>query len=144
MAKKITLASLAAQMAKGFAPLGKRINELDARMEKGFGAVADDLSKLATKEQVIELATQVNSIETQLRGMKHGKLETRVADLEEEVFASRDSPLDGKHARPTLRVTVIAVGELSVLPCRPGLGTHAPPACSIDAVASSTRLVEAT
>ena len=86
MAKKITLASLAAQMAKGFAVLRKRTDEIDARVEKGFGAVADDLSKLATKEQVIALATQVNSIETQLRGMKHVKLQARVADLEEEVF----------------------------------------------------------
>ena len=75
MAKKITLASIAAQIEK-----------IDARMEKGFGAVADDLSKLATKEQVIALATQVNSIETQLRGMKHDKLETRVADLEDKGF----------------------------------------------------------
>ena len=87
MAKeKITLASLAAQMAKGFTMLGKRIDEMDARMENGFGAVAEDLSKLATKEQVIALHTQVTSIETQLRDMRHVKLQSRVADLEEEVF----------------------------------------------------------
>jgi hypothetical protein len=41
---------------------------------------------MATKEQVVALHTQVNSIETQLRGMKHTKLQSRVADLEEEVF----------------------------------------------------------
>ncbi len=46
-------------------------------------------TKDSRKGQVITLATQVNSIETQLRGMKHGKLETRVAALEEKVFASR-------------------------------------------------------
>jgi hypothetical protein len=76
MAKeKITLETLAQQLAK-----------MDARIERGFGAVAEDISKLATKDQVIALHTQVNSIETQLRGMKHVKLQSRVADLEEEVF----------------------------------------------------------
>ena len=49
-------------------------------------ATKEDLEKLATKEQLIALHTQVNSIETQLRGMNHAKLEGRVADLEEEVF----------------------------------------------------------
>ena len=63
MAKKITLASIAAQIEK-----------MEARMEKGFGAVAEDLSKLTTKEQMISLHTQATSIETQLRGMKHIKL----------------------------------------------------------------------
>ena len=41
---------------------------------------------MATEEQVIALHAQVNSIETELRGMRHGKLENRVDDLEEEVF----------------------------------------------------------
>ena len=48
--------------------------------------IADISRDMATKEQVIALHTQVNSIETQLRGMKHTKLQSRVADLEEEVF----------------------------------------------------------
>ena len=45
-----------------------------------------DMTGMATKEQVVALHTQVNSIETHLRGMKHVKLEGRVADLEEKVF----------------------------------------------------------
>ena len=69
---KITLASIAAQI------------------EKGLGAVASDIADIkrdmATKDQVIALHTQVNAIETQLRGMNHVKLEGRVADLEEKVF----------------------------------------------------------
>ncbi len=73
--KKITLEAIAGQIAK-----------MDARMERGFGAVAEDISKLATKDQIIALHTQVNSIETELRSMKHTKLQARVADLEEEVF----------------------------------------------------------
>lgn len=43
---------------------------------------------MATKDQIIALHTQVNSIETELRGMKHTKLRARVADLEEKVFGA--------------------------------------------------------
>jgi hypothetical protein len=46
------------------------------------------VKRMATKEQVIALHAQVNSIETQLRGMKRIKLEGRVADLEEKVFGA--------------------------------------------------------
>ena len=86
MATKITLETLATQLAK-----------MDARMERGFNAtdekfaaLADDVGDIkhetATKDQIIALHTQVNSIETQLSGMQHVKLQSRVADLEEEVF----------------------------------------------------------
>ena len=39
-----------------------------------------------SQDQVIALHTQVNSIESQLRGMNHTKLQARVTDLEEKVF----------------------------------------------------------
>ena len=41
---------------------------------------------MATKEQIITLHTQIGSIETQLRDMRHTKLHSRVSDLEEKVF----------------------------------------------------------
>jgi hypothetical protein len=73
MAKTIMLASIA------------------ARTEKGFGAVASDIADIkcdmATKEQVIGLHRQVNSIETQLRDMKRNHssrckgCDMRLADL---------------------------------------------------------------
>ena len=76
MAKKITL--------------DDKIDALTSIVEKGFAAVAGDIADIkrdmATKDQIIALHTQVNSIETELRGMKHTKLQSRVADLEEEVF----------------------------------------------------------
>jgi hypothetical protein len=72
--KKITLETLAAQMEKGFASADRK-----------FEALADDISKLATKDQVIALQAQVNSIERQLRDTK---TETRLADLEEKVFGA--------------------------------------------------------
>ncbi len=70
MAKKITLASLA------------------ALIEKGFGAVADDMGELKREliGDIVRVGEQVNSIETQLLGMNHVKLEGRVGDLEEKVF----------------------------------------------------------
>jgi hypothetical protein len=48
------------------------------------GGVA--IINLLTAELVVALHTQINSIETELRGMKRDKLVTRVADLEDEVF----------------------------------------------------------
>jgi hypothetical protein len=52
-----------------------------------FGKRFDKIEReMATKGQVIAVHTQVNSIETQLRGMKYTKLQLRVADLEDEVF----------------------------------------------------------
>jgi hypothetical protein len=41
---------------------------------------------MATKDELMDLHTQVNSIERRLRAMKHVKLEDRVAAIEQEVF----------------------------------------------------------
>lgn len=86
MAKKVTLETL----DKKF---DDRFTRLERLMEHGFAAVAGDIARvdgrmetLATKHQVLTLQTQVNSIETQLRDMKHTKLHARVANLEEKVF----------------------------------------------------------
>ena len=51
-------------------------------------ATKDDIADLRTelKGDIVAVATQVNAIETQLRDMKHTKLQSRVADLEERVF----------------------------------------------------------
>jgi hypothetical protein len=48
-------------------------------------AVAEDISKLATKDDVAALHSQVNSIEHQLRTTK---IDRRLGDLQEEVFGS--------------------------------------------------------
>ena len=84
MTKKITLETIAAQLAR----MDGRIISMDARLEKGFGAIADDSADVRPelKGDVVAVARQVASIETDLRGMKRDKLVTRVADLEEEVF----------------------------------------------------------
>ena len=90
MVKKITLGTLSSKIDALTGIVKKGFVSVDSRMERGFAAVADDIAdgrkEMATKEQVIALHTQVNSIEGQLRGMKHVKLEGRVADVEEKVF----------------------------------------------------------
>ena len=48
--------------------------------------IAEIRKEMATKEQLVTLHAQVSAIETQLRDMKHTKLQSRVADLEERVF----------------------------------------------------------
>ena len=56
---------------------------------KGF-ATKEDLKRFATKDDLHEglftLQTQMNGIESDIREMKHARLEVRVADLEEKVF----------------------------------------------------------
>ena len=79
--KKITLEVIFAHLQK-----------MDERMERGFGAVAEDIAdiknKMASKDQVFALHTQIHSIETELRASKRLKLITRVADLEEKAFGA--------------------------------------------------------
>ena len=90
MAKKITLETLAAQMAKGFATQGKEIRDLTesvAHVVKHM-ATKDDIADVRRelKGDIVRVSEQVASIETQLRDMKHTKLHARVADLEEKAF----------------------------------------------------------
>ena len=92
MAKKITLETLAAQMAKGFATQGKEIRDLTesvAHVVKHM-ATKDDIADVRRelKGDIVRVSEQVASIETQLRDMKHTKLHARVAGLEEKVFGA--------------------------------------------------------
>jgi archaellum component FlaC len=88
--EKDQLETLAEQTQKGFAHLDSKIDKLDQRMERGFGAVADDIPDIkrdmATKDQIIALHTQVNGIETDIKTMKGYKLPSRVAAVEEELL----------------------------------------------------------
>ena len=85
MAKRTTLADIAAQMHKGFASLDAKIDKLDDRMERGFAAVADDIANVRSelKGDIARVQEQVNSIEAEL---KHGHYETRLGNLETKVF----------------------------------------------------------
>jgi hypothetical protein len=72
MVKKITL---------------KEIGEMLAHVVKHM-ATKEDLVDLRRelKADIFNVQKQVNSIESQIRGMNHVRLEGRVADLEEKVF----------------------------------------------------------
>ncbi len=62
------------------------LNELGLMMEHVVKHMATKEDVTELKGEIVALQTQVNSIETDIRGMKHSKLEFRVADLEEKVF----------------------------------------------------------
>ena len=99
MAKKITLEVLAklvtdlgTDMDKSFAKQGKEIGDLGesiARVVKHMATKKTSLKSAGRwrpRTKYIALHTQVTSIGTQLRDMRHVKLQSRVADLEEEDF----------------------------------------------------------
>jgi hypothetical protein len=69
----------------------KEIGDTVAHVVKHM-ATKENLEKLATKDHIFALHTQVNSIETQLRGMNYVKIEERVATLEEKVFGEARLP----------------------------------------------------
>lgn len=56
--------------------------DLRKELKSDIGEVRTDL---------FTLHTQVNSIESDIRGMRHGRLEVRVTDLEEKVFGDSRS-----------------------------------------------------
>lgn len=73
MAKKTTLEEIADMLSHVVKHMATKDDIADVRME------------MATKDQVIALQTQVNSIEAQL---KLGRYEARIGHLEEKVFGS--------------------------------------------------------
>ena len=87
----MTLETLAAQIAGGFKSISERVDASDDRMERGFSAVAGDITDIkhdigGLKDGIARMSEQVTSIESQLRGMNYGRLESRVEDLEDKVF----------------------------------------------------------
>ena len=50
--------------------LEKGLAAVDARMERGFAAVAEDMSRLATKEDILRIEERLVSIEQELKDIK--------------------------------------------------------------------------
>jgi polyhydroxyalkanoate synthesis regulator phasin len=87
MTRKITLETLAKQIAQGFAKQSKGTKDLTDSLAFVVKHMATK-EETATKDQMLALQTQVNSIERQLRETKS---EIRLGNLEETVFgAARD------------------------------------------------------
>ena len=80
----------------------KEVGEMLEHVVKHM-ATKDDIAEIrndmARKDQLVTLHTQLSSIETQLRAMKHTKLESRVLDLEEEVFGETRARCSGPIVR---------------------------------------------
>jgi hypothetical protein len=85
MAKEITLKEVGEMLEHVVKHMATKEDIADIRSELK-GSVADVRKDMATKGQIVTLHTQLTSIETQLRAMKHTKLESRVLDLDEEVL----------------------------------------------------------
>ena len=89
MAKKITLETLAEQIAEGFAKQGKEIKDITESVSfvVKHMATKDDIADLRTelKGDILGVQTQMNSIEQQLR---ETKTEVRLGALEERVFGA--------------------------------------------------------
>ena len=62
------------------------LDHMASLMERGFAAIADDMAKLATKEDIFRIEERLLSIEEELRGIKH-RLTKLEADVEK--FGSR-------------------------------------------------------
>jgi hypothetical protein len=86
--------------------LNQKIDALTNIVEKGFAAVAEDIAgikrDMATKDQVIALHTQVNSIERQLRDTN---TEIRLSDSKKKYLAK---PAASHRATTTHQSTAIA------------------------------------
>jgi hypothetical protein len=110
--KKVILETLATEMRKGFASVGKHITSIEermnkgfssveARMERGFAATADDIAHLATKHDLMatekRLNDRIDGVRIKVDGLQNErdaealqrqdqKIPERLADLEEKVF----------------------------------------------------------
>ncbi len=87
MVKKITLKEIGdmlAHVVKHMAMKEDLKDGLDNLRTELKGEISSTRTEL--KGDILSLQTQVTSIESQLRGMNHVRLEGRVADLEEKVF----------------------------------------------------------
>jgi uncharacterized membrane protein YccC len=108
--KKITLDALAqtlarmdAHMRKGFASIDKQFTSLDARVERGFAATADDIAHMATKHDLMaaekRLVDRIDGVRIKVDGLQNErdaealqrrdqKIPERLAKLEEKVFGN--------------------------------------------------------
>ena len=119
--KKVTLATLAAQMTKGFAALtgrfGKmegRFDKMEAFMERGFAAVAGDIADIRVemmtkddgKKMEERLTDRINGVDSKASGIQRSldderlqrtdlKIPRRLHDVEEKVYGVGGS----KHPR---------------------------------------------
>ena len=71
----------------GFANLG-------TRMEKGFGAVAEDVEELRTelKGDIFNLGEQLTNMEAEIKPVTRARLPERMSDVEKDLFGASKTP----------------------------------------------------
>jgi hypothetical protein len=92
---------MATQLRKGFASIDKRFTSLEARMERGFAAAADDVAHMATKHDLMatekRLNDRIDGVRIKVDGLQNERdaealqrrdqeIPERLAKLEEKVF----------------------------------------------------------
>jgi len=63
-------------------------------MEKGFGAVAEDVEELRTelKGDIANLSEQLTNMEAEIKPMARARLPERVSDVEKDLFGTSKAP----------------------------------------------------
>ena len=67
---------------------------LETRMEKGFGAVAEDVEELRTelKGDISNLGEQLTNMEAEIKPVARVRLPERMSDVEKEIFGAPKAP----------------------------------------------------
>ena len=67
---------------------------LETRMEKGFGAVAEDVEELRTelKGDIANLSEQLTNMEAEIKPITRARLPERVNDIEKDLFGVSKAP----------------------------------------------------
>jgi len=67
---------------------------LETRMEKGFGAVAEDVEELRTelKGNILDLGEQLTNMEAEIKPVTRARLPERMSDVEKDVFGVSKAP----------------------------------------------------
>jgi hypothetical protein len=100
--KKTTLETLAesiakmdAHMRKGFASVDKRFTSLEARTERGFSAIADDIAHMATKHDLMasekRLTDRIDGVKIKVDGLQN--------ERDAEALQRRDQNIPERVAR---------------------------------------------
>jgi tetrahydromethanopterin S-methyltransferase subunit G len=91
----------------GFANINKRFTSIETDMEKGFGALAEDIASIkeamVTKEELKPIEDRLSGVESKLAGINRRldaeviqrqdlKIPKRVSDLEIETFGASRHP----------------------------------------------------
>jgi hypothetical protein len=67
---------------------------LETRMDKGFGAVAEDIEELRTelKGDIANVGEQFTNMEAEIKPITRARLPARMSDVEKDIFGVSKAP----------------------------------------------------